>query len=178
MIITRGRKKSVDFTVLMSWFLIYSFLGWVYETMYCSLEAGHYVNRGFLFGPFIPIYGLCIVSAILLLSDRCLNKISLFIGSAFIASFFEYLTSLWMEVVFGRRWWDYSGKFLNINGRICLGAAVVFGIFGVVIIKYLHPNVEKLISNNLQDSILKKSTHAIFLLFVLDALLSFQKSLM
>jgi uncharacterized membrane protein len=136
------------------------------------------VSRGFLYGPFIPIYGLCIVSAIYLIGDKFKNMITLFLACAFISSVFEYLTSLWMEYVFGRRWWDYSKRFMNINGRICLGAAIIFGVSGVIIIRYLHPNMERILSSNLESGTPKKATHIIFALFLLDVLLSFQKSLM
>jgi uncharacterized membrane protein len=62
MIITQEKRKSINITTLAGWFLIYSFFGWIYETLYCSAKAGHFVSRGFLIGPFIPIYGICIVS--------------------------------------------------------------------------------------------------------------------
>lgn len=176
MIISQGKRKSIDYTVLFGWFLIYSFIGWVYETMYCSFKAGHYVSRGFLFGPFIPIYGLCIVSAILLLSGKGLGKITLFISSACIATVFEYITSLWMEFVFGRRWWDYSHNPFNIEGRICLGSALAFGFSGLIIIKYLHPNIVRVLNEYLPSGMMKKTTIFVLLIFILDVFASFLRA--
>jgi uncharacterized membrane protein len=173
MIYIKGRSRSVDFTAIMTWFVIYSFIGWIYETMYCSLVVGHYVNRGFLYGPLIPIYGLCIVSAIILLYDKRINKIALFALCAFIASAFEYITSLWMEVVFNKRWWDYSNEMFNINGRVCLGAALVFGFFGVIILRYLHPALVRLMNYFVPVRITKKTIKIIMALFILDLLASF-----
>lgn len=172
MISIKVRSRSIELTDLMVWFIIYSFLGWIYETLYCSLVEGHYVNRGFLYGPFIPIYGSCIVFAILLLYDKRINKVLLFFICAFIASAFEYVTSWWMELLFNKRWWDYSEELLNINGRVCLGAAIVFGLFGVLILHHLHPLIEKLL-NLLPEKIVKMAVRVIMPLFVIDVAVSF-----
>lgn len=172
MISIKVRSRSIELTDLMVWFIIYSFLGWIYETLYCSLVEGHYVNRGFLYGPFIPIYGSCIVFAILLLYDKRINKVLLFFICAFIASVFEYVTSWWMELLFNKRWWDYSEELLNINGRVCLGAAIVFGLFGVLILHHLHPLIEKLL-NLLPEKIVKMAVRVIMPLFVIDVAVSF-----
>lgn len=177
MVITQIKRKSFNITMLAGWFLIYSFLGWVYETLYCSVKAGHFVSRGFLYGPFIPIYGICIVASVLLLSDRGFGNISLFFICSVIASALEYFTSIWMELIFGRRWWDYSNQPFNIHGRVCLGAAIVFGGFGVFIIKYFHPTMVRYMNDNYQSGIPKKTTHAIFLMFLLDVIVSFRRSL-
>jgi uncharacterized membrane protein len=177
MILIQEKRRPFDFTMLVGWFLIYSFLGWIYETMYCSIKAGHFVSRGFLYGPMIPIYGICIVSAILLLAERGFSTISLFFLCAFIASAVEYLTSLWMEFVFGRRWWDYSNQLFNIDGRVCLGAAIVFGMSGAFILKFFHPNLVRYMDGNYQSGIPKKTTYVIFIMFLLDVIASFQKSL-
>ena len=172
MISIKVRSRSIELTDLMAWFIIYSFLGWIYETLYCSLVEGHYVNRGFLYGPLIPIYGSCIVFAVLLLYDKRINKVLLFFICAFIASAFEYVTSWWMELLFNKRWWDYSEEFLNINGRVCLGAAIVFGLFGVLILHHLHPLIEKLL-NLLPEKIVKMAVRVIMPLFVIDVAVSF-----
>lgn len=176
MIIIQEKKRSLDVTVLLGWFFIYSFLGWIYETMYCSIKAGHFVNRGFLFGPFIPIYGLSIVVGILLFAERNFNKPTLFLACAFTATALEYLTSLWMELVFGKRWWNYSDEILNINGRVCLGAAVVFGLMGVLIIKYIHPLLIRFINYYLPYGVRKMIVKVSVIVLSCDILMSFARS--
>ncbi len=122
------------------YFVFYSVLGWVYETVLCSLEEKKAVNRGFLCGPYCPIYGAGAVLFLLLLG-REQSPILIFVLGAAVACALEYLTSFIMEKAYGQRWWDYSERFLNLNGRICLAGAIVFGLFAVLLIKFIHPAV-------------------------------------
>jgi uncharacterized membrane protein len=176
MIITRVQHKAFDLSMLFHWFIIYSYIGWLYESIYCSIDAGRFVNRGFLYGPFCPIYGSCIVLMILLFSQRCKSKLSLFLSCALFASALEYVVSFSMEYIFGRRWWNYSNRLLNINGRICLGAAIVFGVSGVLIIRYLHPKLVRYMNQNFSSKTLSNSTKVMFAIFLLDVLVSIQIS--
>lgn len=130
---------------LFFYFIFYSVLGWVYETVLCSLEAGHGVNRGFLNGPYCPIYGLG-ATAFLLLLGREQSIVLIFLFGAIIACTVEYLTSYAMEKAFRARWWDYSNQPFNLNGRICLGAGATFGLFAVLLIKVIHPAVSSVFS--------------------------------
>lgn len=177
MIATWIKVKVPDIMTLFSWFIIYSYIGWVYETIYCSMDLGRYVDRGFLSGPICPIYGLCIVSAVILFTDRFKSNISLFLACAFLASAIEYITSLWMEFVFGRRWWNYSDKLLNIQGRVCLEAAIVFGISGVLVVRYLHPRLVRYMNENFHISTMKKANRMILLILLLDIVVTFQMNL-
>jgi uncharacterized membrane protein len=177
MIITKDQGITLHLSTLFGWFMIYSYIGWLYETAYCSIQAGRYVNRGFLYGPFCPIYGTSILLMILLFSGRCRNILSLFLYCAFIASLLEYLSSYTMELIFNRRWWDYSSRMLNINGRICVGAAVLFGICGVLIIKYLHPRIVRYLENNFSVTTLQNASRIIFAFFLFDVLVSIRMSL-
>ncbi len=120
------------------YFIFYSVIGWIYETALCSVEAGRAVNRGFLNGPYLPIYGAGAVAFLLLLGAQT-NPLVIFVFGALIACTLEYLTSFFMELVFHARWWDYSTRKYNLNGRICLAAAAAFGTFAVILIKFLHP---------------------------------------
>lgn len=172
MICIKVRSRSIDIYDLITWFITYSFLGWVYETTFCSLIEGHFVNRGFLYGPILPIYGSCIVFAIVLLYDKKFSKPMLFILCSLMASAFEYTTSFWMELIFNKRWWDYSNELLNINGRVCLGASIVFGLFGVFILCRLHPALEKIL-DYLYTRLSKKSAAVIMFVFSIDLLGSF-----
>ena len=106
-------------------FIIYSFLGWLIEIIVCSISEKHFTPRGFLIGPYCPIYGFASIIMITLLNKYFNDPLIVFILSAIIASVLEYFTSYIMEKIFNARWWDYSDRKLNINGRICLENSVL-----------------------------------------------------
>ena len=127
---------------LFLWFLFYSCCGWVYESILVSVQQRRPVNRGFLNGPLCPIYGTGAVLAVVLLGDVH-SPVLVFLISAVGASVLEYATSWVMERLFHARWWDYSNMRFNLNGRICLLGAVVFGVGGVFITGVAQPQVER-----------------------------------
>ncbi|RSX50618.1 putative ABC transporter permease [Bifidobacterium callimiconis] len=131
---------------LFFWAVCYSFLGWVYETILVSVQERRFVNRGFLNGPLCPIYGTGAVVAIVVLTplkDTPMAVLTMFLLGAVGASVLEYATSWVMEKAFHARWWDYSHFKFNLNGRICLIGAIVFGVFGVLIVDVAQPWVER-----------------------------------
>ena len=128
---------------LITYFLIYSFLGWVLETFYAVLVLGHFVKRGFLFGPICPIYGFGAVIFILIFDGLKGHNVKKFFISMIVFSIFEFVASCILEMVFHLRWWDYSDAMFNIQGRICLSFSIVWGLAGVVFSNYLHPFIEK-----------------------------------
>jgi len=128
------------------WFITYSFVGWAYETALFTIVLSHWTNRGFLHAPLCPIYGTAAVAAIAILYGRVKNIALLFFVGAFLAIVLEYITSVVLELLFDARWWDYSSRSFNIHGRVCLLGAVVFGTMVVVLIRLIHPQVEKLTS--------------------------------
>ncbi len=119
------------------YFFIYSFLGWIYETIFVSIREREWSNRGFLMGPICPIYGVGAVVAVLICSDMSipLTFILCMLGSAVL----EYTTAYVLDKLFHASWWDYSNMPFNINGYICLPASLLFGAAGVLIAKILHP---------------------------------------
>lgn len=130
----------MHFTTLFIWFILYSILGWVYETIYCSIKDLHWDNRGMLFGPYCPIYGVGAVADILLCSHFDSPVVVFFccmLGSAIL----EYVTSYVTEKLFHAVWWDYSNLPLNLHGRICLGCSLGFGAAGLIILYGIHPFV-------------------------------------
>ncbi|MBB2183658.1 putative ABC transporter permease [Lachnospiraceae bacterium MD1] len=177
MIIAGTRRRMYDLSTLFAWFIIYSYIGWLYETIVCSVSAGRFVQRGFMYGPLCPIYGSCIVLMIVLFSDRCKSKVSLFFSCAFLASMMEYLVSYTMESIFQNRWWDYSNEFLNLNGRICLGASIIFGISGVIIIRYLHPKLLDYMEKNFSSNSIRLANRFVLAIFLFDLFVSVQMSL-
>ena len=134
------------------WLMIYSVIGWVYESTICSIGQRKLINRGFLNGPYCPIYGTGAVLVLLVLG-RIQNPVLLFFAGAALTCSLEYLTSWLMEKLFHARWWDYSKRKFNIGGRVCLIGAVVFGAFSVVLILVLHPFIKSL-TDRLTDTAL------------------------
>ncbi len=130
---------------LFFWLILYSFIGWVYESTLCSVTQHKLVNRGFLAGPLCPIYGFGALVIILCLGREANSSIlSLFLSGAVLTCTLEYLTSWLMEKLFHARWWDYSHYRFQLNGRVCLLGAVAFGTMSVLILKVVHPFVKDL----------------------------------
>lgn len=125
-------------------FLFYSFLGWAYETTLCSVRQHTFINRGFLNGPLCPVYGCGAMLVILTLSDISNNVVALFLSGVLLTTALEYITSYFMEKLFHARWWDYSQRPFNINGRVCLLGAVVFGVMSVLVVRFVDPAIERL----------------------------------
>lgn len=126
-------------------FIIYSFLGWCIESIYCMIEQRKVVSRGFLIGPYCPIYGWAALIMIFLLQRYLNDPIVLFVMGAVIASIIEYITSLFMEKLFHARWWDYSHVKFNVNGRICLTNSILFGLLCVILLYIVNPYIIKMV---------------------------------
>lgn len=145
-ILSFNKRKKGKFTVELFaryflWLITYSFLGWLYESILCSVSQKKLVNRGFLNGPVCPVYGFGAILVIIVLGRETQSTIGLFLSGAVLTCTLEYITSWAMEKLFNARWWDYSNRKFQINGRVCLEGAVVFGLFATVLIKYIHPAV-------------------------------------
>lgn len=118
------------------------------EVLWALIKEKKIINRGFLIGPYCPIYGVGCLLLTTLLNNYKNNIISLFILSIIICSILEYLTSYIMEKLFKARWWDYNKYKLNINGRICAETMIPFGILGVMVVHYINPFLIKIINTN------------------------------
>lgn len=129
----------------MMFFYIYCFVGWIWESVYVSICEKKLVNRGFLKGPFLPIYGsgaICIL--VVTIPVRGNIPLMCLIGMA-AATVLEYVTGAAMERLFRVRYWDYTGKFLNINGHICLASTLCWGVMTVLVVDVIHVYVERLV---------------------------------
>ena len=131
---------------IIVWFYFFGLLGWVFESLYCSLTEKRWCNRGFLYGPICPIYGLGAVAAIAVFGNPVVSAAlppawAVFIICALGASTIEWFTSIAMEHIFGTVWWDYSNLPLNIKGRVCVPAACLFGAGGLAIVYVVLPIV-------------------------------------
>ena len=127
-----------DFIILCALFLVYSFLGWIIEVVFTLFSEHKFINRGFLIGPLVPIWGTGAILITLILKPQD-SLFNLVISSAFIGTFLEYVVNYLMEKIFKVRWWDYSHLPFNINGRVCLGSSCLFGVGGVLVVKMINP---------------------------------------
>ena len=127
-------------------FMIYSFMGWCMEVLTVLIPKKKFVNRGFLIGPYCPIYGYGCLLIIILLKNNLDDPLALFLKAIVICSLLEYFTSFFMEKLFNARWWDYSNKKFNINGRICLETMLPFGILACLVMYVLNPFFESKIN--------------------------------
>ncbi len=128
---------SIEIYILL--FFTYAILGWLMEVGCKLVETKKFINRGFLIGPYCPIYGWGAIIITLLLNKYLADPIALFIMAIVICSIIEYATSYFMEKIYHARWWDYSRRKYNINGRICLETMIPFGILGVLIMYFANP---------------------------------------
>ena len=131
-------------------FFTYSVLGWIMEVTKTLIDKKKFVNRGFLIGPYCPIYGYGVILLTILLKKYQSDIPATFIFSILICGTLEYFTSYFMEKIFHARWWDYSKRKFNINGRICLETLLPFGIMGCLILYIVNPaflNIYEKMSN-------------------------------
>lgn len=160
------KDKLLKLQDLTMYFFICSFIGWLLEVTYAFSVYGTFVDRGFLRGPICPIYGYGAVIMVLITDwikkKKITNSLIIFVIVAVIATVLEYIASYFLELVFNLRWWDYTGYFLNINGRVCLIFSIFFGIAGVIFIKNIYPIMQKTF-----DKIRKKlSTKTIWIILI------------
>lgn len=125
-------------------FAIYSFLGWIVDVVYHAYSHREWVNRGFLFGPFCPIYATGIFLIISLTSPFKSNLLFLFFSATIIATLVEYFTGVVLESLFHTSWWDYSQERFNLGGKICLKISIYWGLLSVFVVHDLHPLVLKI----------------------------------
>lgn len=160
-----------EFKIYFLLFITYSFIGWIIEIIDRFKVNKKIVNRGFLIGPYIPIYGSCAIVMVLLLHSVKSPTI-LFLSCILIASIGEYLTSYIMEKVFHARWWDYSDYKFNLNGRICLINCLGFGVLGFILIKYLN-NFFYNIYSNFNIITINILFYILITIFIIDLIVSF-----
>lgn len=153
--------------VFFLWFMMYSFLGWFYESTICSLVKYHkLINRGYLKGPLCPIYGAGAVLNFMLIGWID-NWVILFVAAMVTSGAVEYVTSYAMEKFFHKRWWDYTRYRFNINGRICLWGCLIFGAGNVALLKIVHPYVMSFTAR-MPDMVLLKVSVTLYLILLVD----------
>lgn len=130
-------SHEFDYYVLL--FFMLAFIGWVWEVVLFFFTEHAFINRGVYRGPYLPIYGAGGILLSFLFRSWQKKPVRVFFLSAILCCVLEYLTSFFLERRWGIRWWDYSGHFMNISGRICLAGAVLFGLGGVALVCLLLP---------------------------------------
>lgn len=163
------------FEVLFLSFFVFSFLGWIWESVIFSLIDKHrLVNRGFMIGPYIPIYGTGALIDLLILGDVT-NMVALFFLSAVLCTMVEYVTSFAMEKLFHARWWDYYDMLWHLNGRICMEGALAFGGLSVVLVQWVNPATKRLIAE-MSPLALHITAWVLFAMFVTDFIVSVKQA--
>lgn len=142
------RGKTMRNYSLTEWILflyLYSFLGWIWESCYVSCKKKQWVNRGFMHGPILPIYGSGAVMVLLITLPVQENIGLIFLFGMLGTTVLEYVTGDMMEALFHVRYWDYSKKRFNFKGHICLGSSLAWGVFSILMVKVLHQPIEELV---------------------------------
>jgi len=151
---------------IIIYFAIYSFLGWVWETVYLFFYYKKFIDTGFLKGPFCPLYGICSILAIILLSPFQQNFLLFYVLAIVIATVLEYFTSLIFEAIFKIKFWEYSAK-PNFQGRISLWVSLFWGILLFTLVKFIHPQIIHLY-NSIPISIINFLTITFPIYFLID----------
>ena len=133
-----------SFYQLLWLYMIYSFIGWCGEVAVAAVKRHRFVNRGAVSGPFCPIYGLGAAVVAVFFPELKGNPLFLFLGGMVVNTFVEYVTGRIMEMSLHKKWWDYSSKRWNLDGYICLQYSIVWGILGVLSVKFVTPVLMKL----------------------------------
>ena len=161
---SKKQSENKKFTILgfsiwriFTYFIIYSVLGYVIETIFGIITKGTWESRqSFLYGPFCGIYGLGAVIMIVFLQYFNKNNNTLFWGGFLVGSITEYIMSFLGEKLFNVIWWDYSNMPLNINGRVCVFFSIFWGLLGIYLITYVNPKIDRLIEYFKKKVSLKK----------------------
>lgn len=137
---------GTSFYNILHWFVFYSFAGWLVESIYMSICERKIVNRGFMRGPFCPIYGVGALSAYFLLQPFAKNYVLLYFSGTIMATTLEYLTGKLMYKIFGSIWWDYHNKPFNYKGILCLESSIAWGFYTIFLFVFLHKGAERVVN--------------------------------
>ncbi|MBR0350217.1 MAG: putative ABC transporter permease [Clostridia bacterium] len=160
---------------LLAFFIIYSFLGWILESIFRSFCEKRIVNTGFLIGPVCPIYGLGALIMLLTLGQLKGNYVLIFIISFLMLTLWEYVVGVFLEKVFKTKYWDYSDHKIQFQGRICLTNSIAWGFLGVGFINIIHPFLESVL-NSLNQDVFRIIIYISAGIIVLDTIVSVIKA--
>ena len=142
----------IGFSDLVLFFLIYSFSGWLMETIFASICERKLINRGFLTGFFCPIYGFGAILIVqsskwvtVVFEDYSTSLLMSILFSILLVTALEYITGFFLEKIFNCKWWDYSDKAVNLHGYICLQYSLLWGFLAFLLVQLAHPAISKLV---------------------------------
>lgn len=162
---------NYDFFQWIAFFAVYCMVGWAFESVYVSIEHRKWVNRGFLNGPFLPIYGFGAIIMLIFALPVRKSIILIFLFGMTGATLLEYLTGYAMEKIFHVKYWDYTYEPLNLDGYICLGCSLMWGALSLLLVKVIHKPVENVILS-IKHLYLMIADIAFFVYFVWDVVIS------
>lgn len=163
------RHYSVTSIILM--FFIFSFIGWTWEVCFHLVTDGEFVNRGVLHGPWLPIYGSGGLMILVILNKLRKYPVAEFFAAFTLCGVVEYFTAVFLEMKFGEKWWDYTGYFLNIDGKVCAEGLLIFGLGGMVIVYFVAPLLDNMI-RKLSLKVVIPICVALALMFISDQIYS------
>ncbi len=164
--------KGLKLAKIVGYFIIYSFIGYIIETIFCLVTEGVIESRkNFLYGPICSIYGVGAVIMVLGLQKFQKNNYTLFAGGFILGSLVEYAVSLGGELIYHIRWWDYSNVPFNINGRICVLYSIIWGFLAIYLMRNVHPRVDALL-DRINPYTLRKGAVIVFILLVLNFIIT------
>ena len=168
-----GDNKKITIHNLFWYFLIFSIIGLIIETIYCYVTTGVLESRkGLLWGPFCPVHGISGAALIYILDKLKIKSFfKLFIGGFIIGSIAEYILSFCLEAVYGIRFWNYEYLSYNLNGRISLLFSFYWGVLAIVLIKFVQPIIDKLVEK-IKPRIRNKIEIGIIIFLVIDSLVT------
>lgn len=132
-------------SLLFLYFVIYAFLGWILETVYCSVRERRFVARGFLYGPVCPIYGVGVLMMLCWFAPFTGQPLLFYVIATVCMSAWEYLVAWILETTTHIKYWDYSDRKFNLHGRICLSISLTWGVLAYLVIFWIHPVVAGLV---------------------------------
>ena len=165
---------ELDILKILTYFILYSFLGWIMESIFRSICEKKLINTGFLKGPLCPIYGMGAIIMILILNNFKSNVLVLFLISLIVLTIWEYVVGYLLEKIFKTKYWDYSDHKFNFQGRICLTNSIYWGVLGVVFVKYIHPFIQNVI-NKVNQDVLIYVISVCMAIFIIDAITTIVK---
>ena len=165
---------SKIFSELVLFFFIYAEIGWLWETIFCSIKAKKFMYRGFLMGPYCPIYGFGVLMVLYFIDPFQNNVFLLFILSTIVVTVLEYLTSYVLEKLFHTTWWDYHKVPFNIQGRVALPVSLFWGFCCVIVVKFVQPLVNEYVGH-LNSTFGVSLSIIIVFIMLLDTVVSVRK---
>ena len=157
-------------------FFIYCFFGWIFESTYVSLCKHRFVNRGFMRGPFLPLYGSGAILMLFVSIPVENHLVLVYLAGCIAATALEYVTGVCMEKLFKVRYWDYSKQKFNYKGQICLSSTLAWGGLTIFLLKVIHPPIERFVLG-LNEQLVSVVTHVLTALVGVDMALSFKAAL-